>query len=554
MQARTFLSILFTIMLFAGVSGCNGSSSDSSDSSFQSSSNDSDSADNDSSDDSNIPDDTTPATEYAVTINFTANTAQISGGTAQAITTDGVVLVTDDGTAVSVQTAAYGITITSTVDAMVTYTLTGALNGTLTIESDSVYQLNLNGVAITASAGPALDLESARKVFIVAGSGTTNTLADSATRSLKLKAALYGNGPMIFSGAGTISVTASYKHGIFSNDYIHLKGGTLTVNVSAKDAVRSVNGFIFDDGDLTINATGTTRDDESKGIKVEGDDDTVNGAGKGSVVINGGTLTITSVGKAITAGWDIDEDLGDNTSGNPDPYVEINGGAIDITTTGTPYEDTTTGESCSPEGIEGKSRVTITGGTIVIDATEDAINAGDAINISGGYIYAKSTGNDVDAFDSNGDITISGGVIVAVASNGGTCNAFDKGDDAGSTFSITGGTVVGIGGVTCQPTSSACTQNIVVLGSLTAGSAMALKAADGTAVCAFAIPQSYATMVISAPDIVTGAKYDIYNGGTASGDDSFFGLFLGGLNYSGGSSSSSFTVSSRVTQLGGSYF
>ena len=77
--------------------------------------------------------------------------------------------------------------------------------------------------------------------------------------------------------------------------------GTLEVNVSARDAIRSVNGFIFDDGDLTITGTGTTMDDESKGIKVEGSEDN---PGEGFIVINGGTLDITTVSKAVTASWD----------------------------------------------------------------------------------------------------------------------------------------------------------------------------------------------------------------------------------------------------------
>jgi len=425
MKFRAFLSILFMIMLFLNIGGCNGSS-DSSDSSSQSSSDSSDSSDNDSADDPDTPDDTTPSTAYTINIDFTANTAQVSGGTAQTITEDGAALVTDAGTAVTIQTTTYGITVASTLTAAVTYNLSGTLNGTLTVESDSVYQLNLNGVAITATAGPALDLESAQKVFIVSESGTTNSLTDSSSRSMTMKAALFGKGPMVFSGDGTTSVTASYKHGIFSNDYIHVKGGTLNVNVSAKDAIRSINGFIFDDGTLTIKATGTIVDDESKGIKVEGLEDST-GAGKGYIVINGGAITVTSVGKAITAGWDIDEDAETaDTADDPDPYVTVNGGVLTLTTTGTAYENAD-GTSCSPEGIEGKSRVTITGGTIVINANEDGINAGDAITVSGGNIYVKSTGADVDAFDSNGSITVSGGVIVAVASNGGTCNSFDKG-------------------------------------------------------------------------------------------------------------------------------
>ncbi len=446
-----------------------------------------------------------------VTIDFTASTVKLDSGTVQAITSTGVTVLTN----VSVAATTYGITITSTTGSMIKYELTGTLAGTLTVNSSSNYQLYLNGLMVSATAGPAFDLESSAKAFIVLAAGTANTLTDSSTRSMTMKAALYGKGIMVFSGSGTLSATGSYKHGIFSNDYIRFCGGTYTVNVSAKDAVRSVNGFIFDDGTLTVNATGTTTDDESKGI---------------------------------TASWDIDEDTTTYTTGNPDPFVIINNGVIKVTTTGTSYEYTTDGTtySCSPEGIEGKSTLTINSGYIIINTNDDALNAGDALTINDGYIYCKSTGN--DAIDSNGTMTINGGVIVAIGYTAPE-GAFDC--DANN-FTVTGGTFVGIGGTTSSPTASLCTQNTIILGSLTSGSKMAIAASNGTVVFSFTIPQSYTTMLLSSPDIVTGTKYTVYTGGAASGDDTFYGMYLDSLAYSGGTAGSRFTVSSRVTQLGGS--
>jgi hypothetical protein len=323
------------------------------------------------------------------------------------------------------------------------------LDGTLSVSSEGDYQLYLDGVTITGSDGPALNLESSQKAFIVTASGTTNVLTDSATRTtMTMKAALYGKGPMVFSGEGTLIVTGSYKHGIFSKDYIRVRSGELDVAVSAKDAVRSVNGFIFDDGDLTINATGTVTDDESKGIKVEGSEDD-DGADRGYVVINGG------------------------------------------------------------------------------------------------YLYCASSDN--DAIDSNGPLTISGGVIVAIG-EGSPEGAFDCDNN---TFAVTGGTLVGIGGATSTPTTNASTQNVVILGSGTKDSTISLMADDSTVVAfAFTIPQSYSTMLLSSPDIETGTEYTTYTGGTASGNETFYGLYLGDLSYSDGTAGTSFTVSSSVTNNG----
>jgi len=485
--------------------------------------------------------------DYTVFIDFTENTARLSSGTAQPVTEGGATVLTVDGTGVTVAQTADGIAVDATVAAQVKYVLTGTLAGTFFMESASPYQLCLAGTDIAGSAGPALDLESDQKAFIVSEAGTTNRLADAATSgALNKKAALHGNGPMILSGEGTLAVTGRYKHGIYGKDYIRVRGGTLDVGVSVKNGIQSVNAFILDDGVITVQATGTTPDEESKGIKVDGDDDTAYGQGKGYVVINGGYLTVASVGKAVTASWDIDEDLGDNTSGNPDPHVEINNGVIDVTTTGTPYEYPD-GASLSPEGIEGKSRIDVYSGYLTLLTTEDSLNAGGPITINGGYLYCAGG---TDAIDANGALTIAGGVVVAV---GGRAPEGPFDCDM-NTFAITGGTVVGIGGTVSRPTAAACTQNVVVLGSLAGGGVAALVASGGATALAYGIPQAFATLLVSSPAIATGVPYTVYGGGTASSDAVFYGLYLGGAAYANGTPVSGFTASSSVTQLGGQYF
>lgn len=564
MRTKRLLCIFFAIMIFATLEGCGNSTNDESNTSSSSSDSSSDSSDSsdestsasidvsayavsvaetaDSYDSEDLVENTTFG--YTIYLDFSENTVQLESETAQTITTDGVTLLSDSGTTVIVTETDYGITISASIDANIKYSLSGELDGTLIISSSSDYQLYLDDVTISGSAGPALDLESTQKAFIVSATDTTNVLSDSSARSLTMKAAMYGKGPMIFSGDGSIMVTGNYKHGIFSKDYIRVCGGELDVAVTMKDAVRSVNGFIFDDGDLTINAAGTTTDDESKGIKVEGSEST-DGAGKGFVVINGGYIDITSVDKGITAGWDIDEDADttDDTSDDPDPYVEINSGVIAITTTGTPYEYQSGGTtvSSSPEGIEGKSDLTINSGYITVSTTDDSLNAGDSITVNGGYIYCVSSDN--DAIDSNGSLTIAGGVLVAIGASAPE-GAFDCDQN---TFAVTGGTFVGIGGAYSTPTRSACTQNVVILGSGTKGNTIGIKAADDSVAFAFTIPQSYSTMLLSSPDIETGTRYTVYTGGTASGDDTFYGLYLDSLSYTQGTAGTTFTVSSSVT-------
>ena len=486
---------------------------------------------------------------YAITIDLNANTAKLGTNAAVAIGETATTIVTSDNTGVTVAKAANGIlTITSTLASPVKYSVSGTLSGTLVISSAAESELVLNGAKITAKSGPAIKIAKATKTFIVLADGTTSTLADSTTRTDTSKAALYSKGSIVFSGTGSLLVTGSYKNGIYSDDYIRIAGGTIQIDVSAKNAIQTVNAFIFDDGNLTINATGTTQDDESKGIKVDGAD--ITGAGKGYVVINGGKIAIKSVSKGITAGWDIDEDTKDKDStNNPTPYLVINNGIISVTTTGTPYEKTLadgTAVSCSPEGIEAKSDLTINNGYLTIKTADDCVNAGTSITINGGYLYAMSSAN--DAIDSNGTLTINGGFIVA----GGAAIPEGSYDCDQNTFKITGGTFVGVAGDSSLPTANACTQNSVRLGEGTAGTTLAVKSSDGTIAFAFTIPQSYTTMILSSPSIKTGTAYTVYTGGTAKGESNFFGLYLGKLSYTGGTAGTEFTVSSAFTNTGGS--
>ena len=483
-----------------------------------------------------------------LSLDLEAMTAQLNGGTATAIPSGGLT----PAAGLTVTPSTYGLTIATTTAEHVTYVLTGTYSGTLTFNSSTPYQVCLNGASITGTSGPALDLASNQKAFVVSADGSSNTLADASTSgTMKKKGAIHGLGPLIISGGGKLAVTGNYRHGIYGADYLRVTGTPLSVTTAVRDGIRTVNGFIFDSGTLNVQATGTTEGDESKGIKVEGSETT--GTGKGYVYLNGGAITVRSVGKAITAGWDIDEDATTtSTADDPDPFVVVNSGVITLTTTGTPYEKTdgsggTT--SLSPEGIEAKSCLTINGGYLVIQTTDDALNAGKDIVLNGGYLYCASSSN--DAIDANGDLAINGGYIVAIGAMAPE-GSFDYDDDNAATanaFTITGGTFVGLGGTTARPTS--LSQNIVVLGTPTSGSTLAVTSTTGKTAFAFTVPQTAATMVLSSPALATGISYKIYSGGTASGDREFKGLYLDNLSYSGGSSSQGFTIQSSITQLGG---
>ena len=481
--------------------------------------------------------------------------------------------------------AAKGVEIQYKGKLKLKYVLTGTYTGTVFIKNKSAdAAVVLNNVNITSDsgAGPVLRFSSEKRTFIVVPAGTTNTLKDtrllnqSSTMYDDKKGSVYSKGTLIFTGAesstkegGTLNiVNAGYKHAVYTKDYVRVANLTLNITVegeTGRDCIRALTAVIIDGGNLKLKANGTITDDESNGIRVDGedaddDDMTVEyTAGAGFIIINGGNINIETVAKGITAHWKSAKSvignesytatannsilckslLKDTTATTPDPYVEINGGNINITTTGEPYEGQTDDDpSCSPEGIEAKAKLTINAGTITLNCTDDAINAGGDIRINGGAVYAYSSKN--DAIDSNGTngITINGGVVVALGLTTPEC-AFDC--DM-SPFTVNGGTLIGLGtGNYTAPSSGK--QSTVVLGASSVGSAntsFAVVDGNGNPVFVYTLPAGTGDVIIlSSPQIKAGTTYTVKTGVTVKEGTGtrFHNLYTTMPTISGGTSS-----------------
>lgn len=457
----------------------------------------------------------------------------------------------DGSAAITVARDGFGLTITSSLPAgtHVDLVLSGSYAGSVTLYSDNDFRLTLNGASITSPDGPALNIQSKQRAFVtLAGS---NQLADSSTwtartladgTAMDIKATLFSEGPLIVGGSGSLQVAAATKHALASDAHVRLREGTLVLAAAKKDGIRANDAFVMDGGALTI----TTASGAGKGIKVEGKESSTR-TPLGFVAINAGTLNITSYDKAITASWEGAEDGDTSTlADDPDPRVTINGGSITIRTFGTPYEDNNLADgdsSLAPEGIEAKSVLTVNGGSIEVNSTDDALNAGSGIVITGGRIYARSSTN--DAIDSNGTLTITGGIVVADGASGAEGGL----DCDNNTFTVTGGVFVGIGGRNSSVTPSVTTQNTVSLRNAQAA-LLVLRDASGNAVFTFTVPEASAGVLLSSPLIRTGGSYTVVTGGTLGpvGED-WHGLAVNPSTHSGGTAGSSFTVSKTVTAL-----
>lgn len=63
-------------------------------------------------------------------------------------------------------------------------------------------------------------------------------------------------------------------------------------------------------------------------------------------------------------------------------------------------------------------KLTISGGTLLVDAQGDGLDSNGTIEMTGGEVTVFGpTANDNGALDSNGGITVSGGTLVAIGSS-----------------------------------------------------------------------------------------------------------------------------------------
>ena len=203
-----------------------------------------------------------------------------------------------------------------------------------------------------------------------------------------------------------------------SEDSYNVKwdGTTLTLN-GATIKGNSGNGIVYRDGDLTISLEGTNKIGEeydgnsaASGIRVDG-----------SLIVTGdGTLDVVGLTRGITA------------SSN----ATFSGGTVNAIASADSISDS------APMGISA-GRVTVDGGTVTAVAEGNKgygiYTDGGGVTVTDGSVTAKGKANGIQT---QGDVNISGGTVVAEGGNVGIWVAPYK----GFSIKITGGEVTVTGG------------------------------------------------------------------------------------------------------------
>jgi hypothetical protein len=165
--------------------------------------------------------------------------------------------------------------------------------------------------------------------------------------------------------------------------------------------------------------------------------------------------------------------------------------------------------------------------------------------VNGGSIFVNAEG---DGIDSNGSITVEGGVIVV---NGPT-NDGNGAVDYMSSFSISGGTLLAAGssGMAQAPDANSSQPSLMIYfgTTLPAGTSVSVVDENGNNIVTVVPNKQFSSLVVSSADLVMGNTYTITVGGDVSGLDEM-GLSTDGMA-SGGTEYTTLTLSYMVTQIG----
>ena len=127
-----------------------------------------------------------------------------------------------------------------------------------------------------------------------------------------------------------------------------------------------------------------------------------------------------------------------------------------------------------------------------------------SITISGGTLYINASGDGIDA---NGTLTITGGYTVIVGPTQEDTSTLDYDVSA----EITGGTFIGTGASGMAQTFSESSQGVISVnvGNQPAGTAITLSAASGNTMITQTPELAFEIVILSSPDIVSGESYTI---------------------------------------------
>lgn len=306
-----------------------------------------------------------------------------------------------------------------------------------------------------------------------------------------------GYGVICING-GRIQVE-SYQDAVQAETALTVSGGILTIKTNGEISKSTSTAFGRGKSDFKwdLDSIGSGSDASTKGLKSGGDleitggeilvesvDDAIHS--NGTILISGGIMTLSTKDDGIHA----------------DVSLQVDEGIIDILE--------------SYEGLEANA-VTINGGQISAVSSDDGLNAGGnsagtgnslpQLTINGGTVYVNARG---DGLDSNGDLTINGGLVIVDGPSNSSNGALDSGTENGGKLLVNGGTVLAVGASgmaeSFSEASGQCSFHAVT-GTFGEGSVIAVYTADGTELISHETHTSGTSVVFSCEALEIGQTY-----------------------------------------------
>lgn len=304
---------------------------------------------------------------------------------------DGSITLSPDGstsTDASVRIDGQTVTITQAG----TYQIAGTLDdGALIVESgeNAKITLVLGGVSIKNTTGAAIQIATADDVTIELSEDTTNVLqsgeeVDIATATESEEAsggALQSKVDLKIKGKGSLTVLGYLNNGIHCTKDLKIKNGNISVTALGH-GIKGKNSVTVSGGTVTVTSgkDGITSDEtenEEKGfVTIEDGEIIITSAGDGvsaetTLTVTGGVISIISGGGSANAQQKTD---------NMRDWWDFDNSASDD-------------NSASCKGLKAGKALVISGGSITIDAQDDALHTDGDMTISGGECIL-STGDD----------------------------------------------------------------------------------------------------------------------------------------------------------------
>ncbi len=303
---------------------------------------------------------------------------------------------------------------------------------------DGTVELDLMGMSLTNSeTSPIYVASIGNEVQIVAKSGTDNTISDGSAHTQTytdsdgnvntVEGAIFARDDIKFKGTGNLTVNGNTDNAIVSKNDIKIYNGNITVNavndgIRGKDSVVIGNSTATDFSTLNL----TVKTQSGDGIKSTATDSSTETKSYGLVEINGGTVNINSYADGIQAEQDFVMNGGDLTvytyqgstftssgsssSGN-NPWGGGKWGGGGMGGDGNSSKTDISAKGIKAVGIydaagttwQSGGNITINGGNINIDSSDDSIHCGGDMFLNGGVLKLASAD---DATHSDHNLTI----------------------------------------------------------------------------------------------------------------------------------------------------